>query len=274
MKISIYKDYVDAGYDIHDKARIEIKPGFTVLVGCNGAGKTTLMHQIKDFARKKDYPCQYFNNLVDGESHARSKAAFLNDWTFVATSISSSEGENIMLNLGRVSASVGKMVRSNVEDKLPVFILMDAVDSGLSIDNIVEFKKYFIDVVLEDCKQKGIEVYIIASANGYELCRGENCYDVAQCKYVTFKDYEEYPYFILKSRKQKEEKLKPDMEAQRKHIDKIEENNNSRKEEKKSENFREKEEDFVDAITKFMQPSQDGSYVIATWKDDDTEEGD
>ena len=39
-----------------------------------------------------------------------------------------------------------------------------------------------------------------------KLCRGEQCFDVYNGKYTTFKDYEDYRDFILKSREWKEKR--------------------------------------------------------------------
>ena len=50
----------------------------------------------------------------------------------------------------------------------------------------------------------GNEIYIVISAIEYELCRGEQCFDVYNGKYITFKDYEDYREFILKNREWKE----------------------------------------------------------------------
>ena len=82
-----------------------------------------------------------------------------------------------------------------------LWFLFDALDSGLSIDAIAELKTDLFQFVIDQNPDK--DVYIIVSANGYEFANGERCYDVANCKEVTFKDYNDYRKFILKSRQQK-----------------------------------------------------------------------
>ena len=94
---------------------------------------------------------------------------------------------------------------------------MDAVDSGYSVDNVGSLKEDFFQVVLEDAKKEGIELYIVIAANEYELARGESCMDVMNGKYLTFRDYEDYRKFILNSRKRKEKR----MEAADKKMEKI-----------------------------------------------------
>ena len=54
--------------------------------------------------------------------------------------------------------------------------------------------------------EKDNDIYIVVSANEFEMAREEQCLDVYNGKYVTFKDYEEYRDLILKSRKWKEER--------------------------------------------------------------------
>lgn len=85
------------------------------------------------------------------------------------------------------------------------WVLIDAIDSGLSIDNIEEIKKLF-ELMEEDAKANGKELYIVVSANSYEVVRNSNGYDVNKSEYVTFKDYEDYRKFVLRSRKQKDKR--------------------------------------------------------------------
>ena len=74
----------------------------------------------------------------------------------------------------------------------------------MSIDNVQDVKEYLSKTILYDCQES--EVYIIVSANAYEMARGEQCFDVYSGKYVTFSDYEDYRNFVLDSRKHKDER--------------------------------------------------------------------
>lgn len=179
---------------------MEFEPGVTVLIGCNGIGKTTLMKQLYKQVQKENIPCVMFDNLRDGGSNARNKAGFYGDFTFLATSMCSSEGENIALNMGNFSKMIGSMFRQNPNDS-EYWIFADAVDSGFSIDNIVDLKEGLFDLILDYHKNK--EVYIIVTANAYEMARGEQCFDVVQGKYVPIKSYEKYRSVILKSKEMK-----------------------------------------------------------------------
>ena len=117
--------------------------------------------------------------------------------------MSSSEGENIVNVLGEVARKMGDLSRKNPKAK-ELWFLFDSIDSGLSIDNVIEFKEQLIPVVLENNKDK--DIYFVVSTNGYEFARGENCFDVINGECVKFACYEEYRRFILKSKEQKLER--------------------------------------------------------------------
>ena len=220
-KIPIIRDPYEPKEYIYTKKEFEFKPGVTVLVGCNGCGKTTLLHQIKDYLKSKKVPVVSFDNLHDGGSNARSEAAAMNDFTFLATAAFSSEGENIVMNVGRLAQTLRPFIQTGesqnrgdrlckafaravwgdqAEPEVPNerWILLDAIDSGLSVDNIVDIKEYLFKTILEDAGNTTVR--ILVSANEYEMCRNEQCMDVHTGKYRTFNGYESYRKFILKSR--------------------------------------------------------------------------
>lgn len=225
-KFQLERDYYDEGFNLYKKKTIEIKPGVTVLVGCNGIGKTTLLHQIKYILKKENVPYVMFDNLHEGGSKSVSEASFFGDFGFLATAIQSSEGENIVMNMGKLAARLGKFVKDGEDPKEKEYIqlarsiaqisgeevaeveipkerwiLLDAVDSGLSVDNIVDLKEQLFKTILE--YNYGNEIYIVISANEYEMARGEQCFDVYNGNYVRFKDYEEYRNFVLQSKEWK-----------------------------------------------------------------------
>lgn len=222
------KDYYGEGYSLYKKKNITIEDGVTVLVGCNGIGKTTLLHQIKDQLKKSNIPVMSFDNLKDGGSRAITAASFYNDFNFMATAMASSEGENIVMNIGNLASNLRQFIKTgetnNRSDRLANslakamwgdkteekevpkerWLLLDAVDSGLSVDNIVDIKEYLFKTIFED---KGdVDVYIVVSANEYEMARGEKCFDVYNGKYVSIKSYERYRNFVLKTREIKDKR--------------------------------------------------------------------
>ena len=182
-KFKIDNDAYGEGIKMYNKATIELVPGVTVLVGCNGAGKSTLLKQLYGIVQKENIPCVMFDNLKDGGS----------------------EGENIALNMGNFAKMIGSMSRNNPNDN-EYWIFADAVDSGFSIDNVVELKDELFKLILDIHKDK--EVYIVITANAYEMARGEQCFDVINGKYVSIKSYEKYRSVILKSRDKKDARYK------------------------------------------------------------------
>ena len=199
----ISRDWHGLGCNIYQKSTVTINPGVTVLVGCNGCGKTTLIKQLKKQLEKEGIPVLSFDNLHDGGHNAISAAMFHQDFAFVNSSMQASEGENITLNIGNFAQRIGDYQRRHA-DAEELWLFFDAVDSGLSVDNIVDLKEILFSLILQH--RGKTDVYIVASANEYELARGEACFDVLRCKYTEFKTYDAYRKFILKTREAKDKR--------------------------------------------------------------------
>ncbi len=195
------RDYYDTGYNLFKKTVI-IKPGVTVLVGCNGTGKTTFLKEIEHQLKKREVPLVSYDNLKDGGHNALSLAAYIGNMEYLARGMCSSEGENIYMNLGQTVRKIRNMVQKNPKAK-ELWVLMDAVDSGLSVDNIVELKELLFEIV-NDVSKRGTDIYFIMSANEYEMARNEQCLDIYNGRYIKFADYEEYRQFVLNSRRLKD----------------------------------------------------------------------
>lgn len=224
--IKTWRDPYDAGFSTCRKKQIEIQQGLTVLVGCNGSGKTTLLHNIKSELKKEDIPVFYYDNEKDGGNNSISESIFYGNLSFTATALCSSEGENISLNLSKIASKLRKFVETgdngdrfnalaktlalkddNEENNVSNerWILLDAMDSGYSIDNVIEMKDFF-DLVIKDAKEFGIELYIMISSNEYELAHENKCFDVMEGKYIQFASYEDYKKFILRTREKKDKR--------------------------------------------------------------------
>lgn len=224
--INVWKDPYGEGFDTCKSEQVTIHSGLTVLVGCNGAGKSTLLRNIEDELKKNKIPYYSFDNLSDGGSRARENAAFEEDFTFLATSANSSEGENITMNIGTLFSKLKEFMRtgrvesrttklidalSGEEYKAPEtkerWLLLDAIDSGYSIDNVVAVKNV-LKLTINNFKLNGYDLFIVTSANEYELANGEDCFDINAGEYVKFKDYEDFKAFIWKSREIKDTRYK------------------------------------------------------------------
>lgn len=231
IKINTWRDPYDAGFNTIKPRQIEIHPGLTVLVGCNGAGKTTLLFNIKEKLKEQNIPVHSFDNLQDGGIGAGGslcvgyKEFDGDDIELGALLVSASEGETIKINIKRQSTLYKEFINTGYfKDRFYKFnkaffdklheditdnrrvLLFDATDSGMSIDAVCELKIFFKSFI-DYAKENGIELYVIISANEYELARNEQCFDVNEGKYLTFSDYEDYRNFIIKSRQKKEKRM-------------------------------------------------------------------
>ena len=218
MIIKTWRDPYEIGVNITTARQVEINPGITVIVGCNGAGKKTLLEKIKDVCGEQKIPCFMHDNLRDGGHNSISELFFNNQYEDMSYLMCASEGEAIKSNVYhrdyKTFLEKGISKKRNIfagifgdeEEKLPEkterVLLFDAVDSGLSVDAVIELKQMF-NAILEAYK----DTYIVIAANEYELARNASCLDVTNGKPITFKDYEDYRNFIIKSREKKEKRI-------------------------------------------------------------------
>lgn len=189
----------DSDFKLYSKSRITINPGVTCLIGPNGSGKSTLIKMLEQKLKDRDDASVLsFDNLNEGGSASMSAAAFRGDLNFLATVFNSSEGEGIIANIGRQSSRIGTFMRNEAKNYKEVWFLFDAVDSGLSIDNIQEVKTYLFEPILNDCKKYNVDGYIVLSANQYECTAGADCICMHDFKHRIFKTYNGYKKYILK----------------------------------------------------------------------------
>lgn len=205
LKVKLIRKYYD-DHVFFKKSEVKFEPGVTVLVGCNGYGKTTMLECIKAQCRTDDIFFIEFESVGDRQRD-RSAAGFYGDINFLASSFCSSEGEKITMSLGKFAGSLGSFVRNHSDAKTLV-VTMDALDSGYSIDNVVEAKELLFKTVLKDCESKGIELYIFVTANAYELASGEKCFDPIKGEYIRFDSYEQYRKYVLDTRKAKDRRYR------------------------------------------------------------------
>lgn len=219
-----WQDPYDACFATCSSKRVTLESGLTVLVGCNGSGKSTMIHNIKEVLKKDNIPYYSYDNLSDGGHNSLSTCMGTGNYGLSSLMMCSSEGENININLASVAKNMKEFIQTGETPKSKQakkwasffadtessdftdnrrFVLMDAVDSGFSVDNIVMLKSLFNHIV-QDSIESGKETYIIISANEYELANGESCLDVTTGKCITFSSYDDYRQFILKSRKKKD----------------------------------------------------------------------
>lgn len=207
LKIKVNRDYNCIGEYLYTKSEVILEPGISVLVGCNGSGKSTLIRQIKDYCEHNKIFCLEYDNLMDGGGRARDAAAFHGDMELLGTLMTSSEGESIYTNVGTFVNKFGRLLRKISQNNLndyekefqndKIFIVLDAVDSGLSIDIVVELKDFLNTLIIPDCQRFGITPYIVISTNAYEFAHEEDCIDIQHMEHMKFESYEQYKEFIM-----------------------------------------------------------------------------
>jgi len=195
----------ETGLQVYKRAFLSFKPGISVLVGCNGSGKSTAFSYIQDILKENDIPVFKYSNLTEGGNTARESALFYGNLNLLAEQITSSEGENIIINIGTMAQKLGSFVKRNKE-KGELWILLDAIDSGLSIDYIEEVKDFLHSQLID--KLTDIDLYILISTNNYELCIGEACYNVQDCQYIEIDSYETFKKIVKKTRANKSKFIK------------------------------------------------------------------
>lgn len=198
-KIKTWRDPYGEGFNTCKKREIEIEPGLTVLVGCNGAGKTTMLHNVAEELKNENIPVFQFDNTRDGGLYSIDESIATGSCSFGATAMCSSEGENINLNLGKSAAKWRRFIETGDDGDRTRRLVKAVRKANGEEDDLFR-------LVMDDVAAKGIELYIVVSANAYELAAGENCFDVIGGKYVRFGGYDEYRKFVLKSRKEKDKR--------------------------------------------------------------------
>ena len=188
------------------KRYVTFEPGYTVLIGPNGSGKSTYIKQITyEFTRQNQYKSIMFGGRDEHDRFSRSSSLMNGDLSFLANSFMSSEGENIMLRINRLASYVGQNMRKMREEKYngPAFLLLDSIDSGMSIDKLFVFRRDFIDFIIQIEKQLGNDhLYVINAANDWELIREADQVNVLTGKHMNIRTYESYRNFVFKNSKE------------------------------------------------------------------------
>lgn len=192
--------HIDDWFDIHKGFDLELTPGYTPLVGPNGAGKTTLLRQLNDkFEKHIDFKVFKYNNYSEGGKQATQKQLNCGSISYLATLVTSSEGEQIAMNFGQECKKLGQTVAECKTEGKNLLVLLDAIDSGASIDRLRDYLSLF-KMITQDCENSNIECYIVVAVNNYELVQDKICKDVRTGKDISFSSYENYANFICNYR--------------------------------------------------------------------------
>ena len=228
-----YRHYYE-DRQIYKRGTITINPGVTILVGCNGSGKSTLIRIIKENLEKNNIPHMFYDNKIEVGSHSMEEAHFYNDFDRLIDLAFASEGEQISLNIVNKCKEMINFLKDGLTNKDKRYMLFtkafknedkgvddfesrennkerwflfDAIDSGYSIDNVIDFKKYLLGPLIGKAKEYDKDVYIIISCNEYEMCENLPCFSVIDGKYIDINSYEDFKHQILLSRNFKDSSI-------------------------------------------------------------------
>ena len=148
-----------------------------------------MLRQIKAFAQENNIDIWEYSNLHDGGAMAREKYQLLGDIRMLATSAVTSEGENVSMNFAYQVKMLGKAVMQAEKERKELIVLLDAIDSGLSIDRARELRS-FLDFIGNENTAKGVRVYTIM-AN-----QPADCVNVRSGEHLIFSAYSDYAEFI------------------------------------------------------------------------------
>ena len=183
-------------YGLHDGFNLTLQPGFTALVGPNGAGKTTLLVQIREFAKEHSIDLFEYSNLTDGGGAARQRYLNSSDLVSFATAATSSEGEQVAMNFANVVRKLGAAVTHAKASGKPLIVLLDAIDSGASIDRARDLRDFFTFVSENDIGSD-TDVYLVMAVNHFELAKTPAvCINVRTGERLRFDSYDQYADFV------------------------------------------------------------------------------
>lgn len=191
---------------------VNLQPGITMLIGSNGTGKSTLLNQINSIFNKgswediefnncikNDYGCYLYNNVQEEKFTKQSWLEDSMNINRLAETFENSEGQDMWDYLYYKLPEIGSAVRKSKHKKQKgIFILLDGLDSGLSLDMLYKIKKDLLDFIIREETTDDYKVYLICSANSYEFIKGYRCFDVVTLKEVNFIDtYENFEDYML-----------------------------------------------------------------------------
>lgn len=192
---------------LYTRKQFTLMPGLCSLVGCNGSGKTTFIdHFLIPKLRRDQIEYYKYNDRRNGGSMLMDRMLNVDDdMNGLVRMTLSSEGERIVVGLEQVISALPNFFKENKNK--PAFLILDAIDSGMSVDEIIEIRELFLDLIIPDAKSRfGVDLYIVIAANNYEWCIDERIHniDITSGKVLKISSYDQYKQQILKSRQIKD----------------------------------------------------------------------
>ena len=183
--------------------KIELKQ-VTLLFGANGVGKSSF---IKGLLKQKEVKInsdkktvlysfinseQNFRNMNKNSNLAYQDIfnPYLINKKYNAEELS--EGQSIIYSIQEIF-ELCEQIKDDDNDSI---ILLDEVDSGLSIDNV----EYLSDKIKE-IADKYSNIQFVIGFNNYEFCRNfPEVFNMYNGKYITIESYKQYKDIIINNR--------------------------------------------------------------------------
>ena len=196
-----YIHYSGKGYDIatsRDFVEYRLNEGLTALIGGNGTGKSTLLQRLRVSLKEEGIKNLYFNlsseNKEMNMKHNKSE-------NFLPTCIQFSTGEQHSLHIGDMAQEIGANIRGGKDKEL--WILIDAIDDGLSLDIAGEVEKYLFRNISSDIDKevnKGRHIYVVFSVNNFEVLGNHAKINIATGEEEYIDSYEEFRRAVFRTK--------------------------------------------------------------------------
>jgi predicted ATP-binding protein involved in virulence len=176
----------------------DFKNEISVILAPNGGGKTTTLINLETELKKKNISVFLYSHYKDNYKLGKQgRDEIFADVNNVIYSHFKSEGEELQYsfnewlekNIFNVMFSIREH-KSNIKE---LCILIDELDSGLSLDKIIDTVSIF-EHFLKDARNAGVKMKIILSANSYELASQykNSCYWLKTGKLIKIDTYDDF----------------------------------------------------------------------------------
>ena len=162
-----FKRFCDKKYENPDYYK-EINPDklisdITILLGPNGSGKSMSFRSLESYFKNNNIKCLTYSN----KRNDIVNTCFDFDIRKLISAFHS-EGERIKDSIYEFSGS--HFINELLSNEKDIYVLIDELDSGLSIDSLLNIISEYIQViVLEKYKHPERTVKLVFSCNSYEM---------------------------------------------------------------------------------------------------------
>lgn len=162
-----FKHFCDKKYEDPEYYK-EINPDkltsdITILLGPNGSGKSMSFRWLESYFKNNNIECLTYSN----KRNDIVNTCFNFDITKLVCAFHS-EGERIKDSIYEFSGS--HFINELLSNEKDIYVLIDELDSGLSIDSLLNIISEYIQViVLEKYKHPERTVKLVFSCNSYEM---------------------------------------------------------------------------------------------------------